>query len=244
MNLKKHLPNMITLGNLFSGIIAVFYAVFGDFTMVALFVSIGIGLDFFDGFTARLLKVQGGLGKQLDSLADMVTSGVVPGIVMFQLLLQANSNSDLPKVFTQENFEPLPFVGLLIALASAYRLAKFNIDTRQSESFIGLPVPANTLWIVSLPLILEHSEVEFLKDLLQNNYVLLGLTFLSAYLLNAEIRLFALKFQTFSWKENASKYVFLTVSLLLLSTLKFIAVPLVVFLYVIVSLLKNKAKSL
>lgn len=231
---------MITLGNLFSGIIAVFYAVFGDFTMVALFVSIGIGLDFFDGFAARLLKVQGEQGKQLDSLADMVTSGVVPGIVMFQLLLQANSNSDLPNIFTQENFEPLPFVGLLIALASAYRLAKFNIDTRQTESFIGLPVPANTLWIVSLPLILEYNNAEFVKNLLENKNVLLGLTVLSAYLLNAEIHLFALKFKTFSWKENAFKYLFLLVAILLLSTVKFMAVPLIVFLYVLVSVVQKR----
>jgi len=231
---------MITLGNLFSGIIAVFYAVFGDFTMVALFVSIGIGLDFFDGFIARLLKVQGALGKQLDSLADVVTSGIVPGIVMFQMLLHATTKSEIEAVFSQGTVELLPFVGFLIALASAYRLAKFNIDTRQTESFIGLPVPANTLWIVSLPLILEYNNAEFVKNLLENKNVLLGLTVLSAYLLNAEIHLFALKFKTFSWKENAFKYLFLLVAILLLSTVKFMAVPLIVFLYVLVSVVQKR----
>jgi CDP-diacylglycerol--serine O-phosphatidyltransferase len=240
MNIKKHVPNMITLGNLFSGIIAVFYAVFGNFKMVALFVSVGIVFDFFDGFIARLLKVQGALGKQLDSLADVVTSGIVPGIVMFQMLLHATTKSEIEAVFSQGTVELLPFVGFLIALASAYRLAKFNIDTRQTESFIGLPVPANTLWIVSLPLILEYNNAEFVKNLLENKNVLLGLTVLSAYLLNAEIHLFALKFKTFSWKENAFKYLFLLVAILLLSTVKFMAVPLIVFLYVLVSVVQKR----
>lgn len=239
MNFKKHLPNIITLGNLFSGTIALFYAFLEDYKNVALFVVLGIVLDFFDGFLARLLKVEGELGKQLDSLADMVTSGVVPGIVMFQLLLNATTEKSLEDVFTQKGFEYLPFLGLLITLASAYRLARFNIDTRQTETFIGLPVPANTLWIVSLPLILEYSQALLIQELLHNTYILLGLTLLSCYLLNAEIRLFALKFKTFAWKYNAVRYLFLTISLVLLCVLQFVAVPIIIILYVFISFVQN-----
>lgn len=229
----------MTLGNLFSGTIAIFYAFLEDYRNVALFVVFGIVLDFFDGFLARLLKVEGELGKQLDSLADMVTSGVVPGIVMFQLLLNASTEKSFEHLFTQNGFEYFPFLGLLITLASAYRLARFNIDTRQTETFIGLPVPANTLWIVSLPLILEYSQALWIQEILHNTYILLGLTLLSCYLLNAEIRLFALKFKTFAWKDNAVRYLFLTISLVLLCVLQFVAVPIIIILYVFISYVQN-----
>lgn len=229
----------MTLGNLFSGTIAIFYAFLEDYRNVALFVVFGIVLDFFDGFLARLLKVEGELGKQLDSLADMVTSGVVPGIVMFQLLLNASTEKSFEHLFTQNGFEYFPFLGLLITLASAYRLARFNIDTRQTETFIGLPVPANTLWIVSLPLILEYSQALWIQEILHNTYILLGLTLLSCYLLNAEIRLFALKFKTFAWKDNAVRYLFLTISLVLLCGLQFVAVPIIIILYVFISYVQN-----
>ena len=242
MNLKKHIPNIITLLNLFSGIIAVFYAVLGQLEIAGLFVILGIGFDFFDGFAARLLNVQGELGKQLDSMADMVTSGVVPGIIMFQLIVRATTNSSLQAVFQSETFEILPFIGLLIPLASAYRLAKFNIDTRQSDSFIGLPTPANTLIIISLPWILAYSNLSFFTLLLQNSYILIGITLLCSYLLNAEIPLFALKFKNFSWKDNGYKFVFLGIALVFLMTLRFIAIPLIILLYVAISIWNNSRR--
>lgn len=240
MSLKKHIPNIITLSNLFSGIIAVFFAVFGELELAGLFVVIGIGFDFFDGFAARLLNVQGELGKQLDSLADMVTSGVVPGIILFQLILRATSNSPIETIFQMETFEFLPFLGLLVALASAYRLANFNIDTRQTSSFIGLPTPANTLLIISLPWILSYSDVAIFTELLQNVYVLLGITVLCSYLLNAEIPLFALKFKNYSWKENHYKFIFLGISVALILSLQFVAIPLVILLYVLISVWNNR----
>lgn len=240
--MKKHIPNLITLANLMSGTIAVFYAIFGNLPMAALFVVIGIGFDFFDGFAARILNVQGELGKQLDSLADMVTSGVVPGIVMFQLILRATNNKFIEAVFTIEDFQFLPFLGLSVTLASAYRLAKFNIDTRQTSSFIGLPTPANTLLIISLPLILSYSDSEFFVSVLNNEYVLVFIAFLSSYLLNAEIPLFALKFKTFAWKDNGFKYVFLLLSVALMVLLKFVAIPLVILLYVAFSIWNNGRK--
>ena len=158
--MKKHIPNFITLLNLFCGCIAVFFAVHGVFEMVALFVFLGIFFDYFDGFAARLLHVKSGLGLQLDSLADMVTSGVVPGIVMFKLLEMSSTGgwssgllSESSGMATWQSLELnpqefIPLLGLIVTLASAYRLAKFNIDENQTNSFIGLPTPANTLLII------------------------------------------------------------------------------------------------
>jgi CDP-diacylglycerol--serine O-phosphatidyltransferase len=240
MSIKKHIPNIITLMNLLSGIIAVFYAVFGQLELAGLFVVIGIGFDFFDGFAARVLDVQGELGKELDSMADMVTSGVVPGIILFQLLLRATTNSSIESVFQLETVELIPFIGLIITLASAYRLAKFNIDTRQNTSFIGLPTPANTIIIISLPWIIAYSELEFFTRVLKNPYVLVAITLVCSYLLNAEIPLFALKFKNFSWKDNGYKFVFLGMSVILLITMQFIALPLTILLYVLISVWNNK----
>ena len=234
--MKKYVPNLITLSNLLCGTVAIVFAVRGAIDWAALFVAIGIFLDFFDGFFARLLHVKSEMGLQLDSLADMVTSGVVPGIVMFQLL-----NNSTYVLQTEGTFAMLlPYVGFFITLASAYRLANFNIDTRQTSGFIGLPTPANTMFILSLPLILQYQPTELFNSLLHNMWVLLGITLLSAYLLNAEIALFALKFSDYSFKNNALKYVFLALCVILLLSLKIIAIPLIILLYIILSLLLPK----
>ncbi|NWO30232.1 CDP-alcohol phosphatidyltransferase family protein [Capnocytophaga sp. oral taxon 903] len=234
--MKKYVPNLITLSNLLCGTVAIVFAVRGTIDWAALFVAIGIFLDFFDGFFARLLHVKSEMGLQLDSLADMVTSGVVPGIVMFQLL--SNSTYVLQ---TEGTFAMLlPYVGFFITLASAYRLANFNIDTRQTSGFIGLPTPANTMFILSLPLILQYQPTELFNSLLHNMWVLLGITLLSAYLLNAEIALFALKFSDYSFKNNALKYIFLALCIILLLSLKIIAIPLIILLYIILSLLPKR----
>ena len=234
--MKKYVPNLITLSNLLCGTVAIVFAVRGTIDWAALFVAIGIFLDFFDGFFARLLHVKSEMGLQLDSLADMVTSGVVPGIVMFQLL--SNSTYVLQ---TEGTFAMLlPYVGFFITLASAYRLANFNIDTRQTSGFIGLPTPANTMFILSLPLILQYQPTELFNSLLHNMWVLLGITLLSAYLLNAQIALFALKFSDYSFKNNALKYVFLALCVILLLSLKIIAIPLIILLYIILSLLSKR----
>jgi len=245
MSIKKQIPNLITLLNLLSGIIATMFAVIGELQLAALFVVFGIIFDFFDGFTARLLKVQGELGKQLDSLADVITSGLVPGIVMFQLLRHSLGDWSYQVWFTSfHDLKLLPFFGLLITLASAYRLANFNIDERQTSSFIGLPTPANTLLIISLPLIIDYSNNEFFISLLDNKYILIAITLLGSYLLNAEIPLFSLKFKTYKFKENRIKYIFLISTILLITTLKFVAIPLVIFLYVAMSMLENLLKKL
>ena len=232
LSMKKHIPNLITLGNLFCGTIATIFAVQSEFKSAALFVVLGIVLDFFDGFAARLLKVSGELGKQLDSLADMVTSGVVPGIIMYNLL--DNSSFAIPS---------LKYFGLLLILGACYRLAKFNIDTRQSDSFIGLPTPAMSLFIISLPLIQEYTTFEFIQHLISNYYFLIAITLLLTYLMNAELPLFSLKFKNYNFKNNVMKYFFLIASLILLLTLKYIAIPLVILLYVALSMISNYGKK-
>jgi len=242
MNFKKHIPNIFTLGNLLCGTLATVFAVSGYFEMTALFVVLGIFLDFFDGFFARIFKVSGELGKQLDSLADMVTSGVVPGIVLFILL---GNNQQIPYEINTE-FKVsmgLPLIGLLVTLAACYRLAKFNLDTRQSESFIGLPTPAMSLFIVSLPLVQMHSDVDFVKDLIGNNYFLIGIAILLSFLMNSELSLFSLKFKNYGIKENLFKYILITLSIVLIVAFEYLSVPIIIMSYVILSMLKNMKKG-
>nr|WP_298928099.1 CDP-alcohol phosphatidyltransferase family protein [uncultured Allomuricauda sp.] len=242
--MKRYIPNFLTLLNLFSGCVATVFAVLNHLELAALFVFIGIFFDFFDGLAARLLNVQSEIGVQLDSLADMITSGLVPGIVMFQLLQMAETGGWNLGFFGHETeMTMLPFFGFIITLASAYRLAKFNVDENQVSSFIGLPTPANSLFILSLPLILLYHNSNELNGIILNQWFLMGLTLVSAYLLNSRIKLFALKFDNWSFKDNAVRYLFLIGSLVMLITLKFLAVPLIVVFYILASLLAPNYKN-
>jgi CDP-diacylglycerol--serine O-phosphatidyltransferase len=239
MNIKKHIPNLITLLNLFCGCIAVVFAFNQNFEMAFLFVSLGIFLDFFDGFFARLFNVSSPLGLQLDSLADMVTSGVAPGTIMFFMLSNSlgldNENLDLsnPKLW-------LAFLGFIITLGSCYRLANFNIDTRQTDSFIGLPTPANALFILSLPIILKNTDSLLVLGFLTNQWILLVVTLFSAYILNAEIPLFALKIKKFSVQKYKLQIGFLLFSIALLIFLQVTAIPIIIISYVLLSVINNK----
>ena len=244
--LKKNIPNFITLLNLLAGSIATIFAVQNHLVAAALFVGIGIFFDFFDGMTARLLDVKSELGIQLDSLADMVTSGLVPGIVLFQLLRATiNAPKMMPKEWTETSFLEIDFpwiaaIGLLVTLASAYRLANFNIDDNQATSFVGLPTPANAILILSLPIILQFQPTEFAVSLILNEWFLIGLTLFSCYILNAKIPLFALKFNNWSLQDNWMRYGFLLLSLVVLLVFKFMALPLIIVLYLLLSMLVRK----
>jgi CDP-diacylglycerol--serine O-phosphatidyltransferase len=239
--MKKHLPNLITLLNVLSGCIAVVFAVRNQIDVAAIFVFLGIFFDYADGLLARLMGVQSPLGIQLDSLADMITSGLVPGVVMFQLLSMSHTGGWNPVSLAEaspgtEWHTLLPFLGFLITLASAYRLARFNLDENQVDSFIGLPTPANCLLILSLPLILLYQGNDYLNGFILNTWFLVLLTLLSSFLLNAPITLFALKFKNWNFKDNALRYVFVAISLVLLLTLEFLAIPLIVAFYILSSL--------
>jgi len=241
--MKQHLPNVLTLLNLFCGSLAVLFAVENAFVTASLFVFLGIFFDFFDGFVARKLNVQSELGLQLDSLADMVTSGLVPGVVMFNLIANAVgpnpiSNEHWNAGIRLQDLETswLPLFGFLITLASAYRLATFNIDEDQQSYFKGLPTPANTLLIISLPLIMEFQNSHFMATLILNPWFLIGLTVLSCYLLNSRIHLFALKFKTWDFKPNAIRYCFILLSLIGLVVFQFLAIPFIILMYISLSL--------
>ena len=211
----------------------------------------GIFFDFFDGFAARKLKVASPLGIQLDSLADLVTSGVVPGIIMYRLL--ESSFGDTGLIFFENAWNQITgfsdiyvslnvyaLIGLLTTLASAFRLARFNLDEDQQNYFKGLPVPANTMLIISLPLVLEFQADESLIQFILNPWFLIGLTLLSCYLLNSNIKLFALKFKNFKIKDNAMRYLFLLLCLLSLVFFKFLGIAIIIIIYITLSLINQK----
>lgn len=231
MNFKAQIPNLFTMLNLFSGCVAVVMVADYKFEFAFYFVCLGIFFDFFDGFFARKFNVSGPLGVQLDSLADMVTSGVVPGYVMFKMMTHSDS-------FGMESY--FPYLGFVITLGACYRLAKFNIDERQSDSFIGLPTPANALFITSLPLVIsafEHNQQ--LVEIVMNKSFLVAITLISTYIMNAEIPLFSLKIKNFSFAKYKLQIFFLAISVAMLFFLQILAVPLIIILYVLLSIFNN-----
>lgn len=241
MQIKKHIPNAITLLNLASGLLAIIAIFKGYYDEAFLFVCLGIFFDFWDGFFARKFNVSGELGLQLDSLADVVTSGVVPGLMIFKLLQDIQEDDTSIYYLTEEYYYMgfVPYLGFIVTLASAYRLAKFNIDTRQTDSFIGLPTPANALFIMSIPMIQFDGTHEWLVNALFNPFVLLIISLVSAYMLNAEIPLFSLKIKDFSWDKNKLQVFFLTIAATLLLFLGFTALPIIILLYVVLSVVNN-----
>ena len=190
--------------------------------------------DLFDGMAARILNVSSPVGKELDSLADVVSFGFVPGAILFKLL-QINLTAISDNEMITRGIQFLPFT---VTLFSAVRLAKFNLDMRQSEYFIGLPTPANTLLIISLPLILDDDKFG-LRFIILNPYFLLALSGVMSFLLVAELPLLALKFKNFTWKDNSYQFILILASVILLLILKFASLPLIIFLYVLLSLIKN-----
>jgi len=194
-------------------------------------------LDLFDGMSARILKVQSPFGKELDSLADVVSFGVVPGFIMVGLM----SHGELVHAV---NFlsNPILFLPLIIAIFSALRLAKFNIDTRQTNSFLGLPTPSNSIFIASLPLIIRNDEFG-LSSIIYNPYFIGTTSVVLSLLLVSEIPLFAVKFKNMSWRDNSYQYILIVLAIILLITLKFVALPLIIFFYILLSLIKNYSRK-
>jgi CDP-diacylglycerol--serine O-phosphatidyltransferase len=245
MQIKKFIPNFVTLLNLLSGSIAVLFAVNNQFVSAALFVFLGIFFDFFDGLLARKLNVQSELGLQLDSLADMVTSGLVPGIILYKLIAISvdapplSSAGEWSLHWSGISMTFVPVIGLFVTLASAYRLATFNLDVEQQTYFKGLPTPANTLLIMSLPLIMEFQHNDTINAIILNKWFLIALTLLSCYLLNSSIKLFALKFKEYSFKNNAIRYIFIILSIVLLIVLQFVAIPVIILFYILLSLISK-----
>ena len=231
--MKRHLPNAVTCLNLLCGCLALTEIFAGRLENGAWLVAAAAVADFADGLLARALRVSSAIGKDLDSLADMVSFGVVPGAILFKLLAGGGLATPLGQY--------LPYVGFLVSIFSALRLAKFNNDTRQTTSFIGLPTPACTLVVASLPLILAYDRFG-LHAVVLNPIVLVGLAVLLSGLLVAELPLFALKFKSLRWADNRRRFIFLLLAAGLLLGLQAAAVPLVVLLYVLLSVPKTAAR--
>lgn len=222
----RHIPNLLTCCNLLCGCLGVVFVLENRAWPAAYFVWLAGAFDFFDGFAARLLKVSSPIGKELDSLADMVSFGLLPSVVLYKLLLAANA----PGYW--------PYAAFSIAVFSALRLAIFNIDETQRDSFRGVPTPANALFITALPLLTGAVAVY-----LQEYWVLLALTAMLSWLLVSNIELFALKFKDFTWQHNKVRFTFLIVSVLLLVVLQVAAIPAIILLYIALSLgVKSLAK--
>lgn len=229
--MRKHIPNTITCCNLLSGCIAAMYAFEGVYALAFAFIIAGAVFDFFDGLTARALKVSSPIGKELDSLADVITFGFAPSAMVFSWLREcADVNLDMLPAFA------MPFVAFLLAAFSALRLAKFNVDERQTSSFIGLPTPANALFWGGL--VLGSHDI-----MVVNPYgwmLIVALVVLFSYLLVAEIPMFSLKFKSLAWKANRTAYIFLIVSIALLALLGFKGLSAVIGWYIILSVLTQK----
>lgn len=242
--IKKHIPNAITLLNLFSGLIALKFAFENQVEWAFFFVCLGIFFDFFDGFFSRMLKVSSPLGLQLDSLADMVTSGVVPAVVMYKLIEQQSLMCGENCTIYSGTFGQIaPYFGFIIAIGACLRLAKFNIDTRQTDSFIGLPTPANALFIISLPLVITNGGIDWLSNFLSQPNILMAISFLSAWIMNEDLPLFSLKIKKKSFKGNQLKILFLLLSVGLLLIFKIIGVPMIILFYILLSFVKNLRKT-
>jgi CDP-diacylglycerol--serine O-phosphatidyltransferase len=225
VNLKAQLPNFITLLNLLSGVLGILWVLEGQPLYGAYFVILSATFDFFDGFAARLLKVQSDMGKELDSLADVISFGVLPGILLYSLT----------KSQTEASF--LPYCTLIIPMLSAYRLAKFNLDTRQSDRFIGLPTPANALLLTTIPYLAARWPE--LSPWLSSPIALVVIAWLTSLLLVAELPLIALKFKNSSFTDNSYRYTLLVIGAVCLVWLQLAGIPLVILAYLLLSGMEN-----
>lgn len=213
------IPNTITCLNVVCGCMAVLFAFSGFLVGSFMMILLAAVFDFFDGFAARLLKAYSPLGKELDSLADMVSFGLAPAAIAYTMGAE--------------------YVAFIIAVFSALRLAKFNIDERQTSEFIGLPTPANALFFGALGYIYFNRSPWFIYEIIENKYILIGLVVVFSLLLVSEIRMFSLKFKSFKFKDNILKFSFLAVSLGLIIAFKVASFPMIILLYILVSVVRH-----
>ncbi|MHA7112030.1 CDP-alcohol phosphatidyltransferase family protein [Sunxiuqinia elliptica] len=230
-------PNTITALNLASGSMAVFLGIEGELGLAAIFILAAAVFDFFDGMAARLLGAYSEIGKQLDSLADLVSFGLAPAAILFTMLQLAMFGQN--QAITSIDASILEWIFLLSALlvpvAGAFRLAKFNLDTRQSENFLGLPIPANAIFYASLALILQWGNAPVVTNLILNRFNLLTAIALLSALMISELPMFSLKFKHLKWQGNQIRFLFIGLCLILVISLKLYAVPLIIISYILIS---------
>ncbi len=241
INMFFWVPNTITALNLVCGSIAVFLAIDGHLGWASIFILTAAVFDFLDGFSARLLNAYSTIGKELDSLADTVSFGLAPAAIVFTMLeftLFGDNNSiyDIA-VGGSWNQRIVLLTSLVIPVAGAFRLAKFNTDDRQSDQFLGMPIPANAIFFASLGLILEWGSNEAISAVILNKYVLLASIFICSFLMVSELPMFSMKFKNLQLKENAIRFLFLGTTLLMLIFLQVFALPLIIIWYVLLSVI-------
>jgi CDP-diacylglycerol--serine O-phosphatidyltransferase len=229
--IKRHVPNAITCANLFSGCVGIVFAFRGELIIAAYAIFLSAIFDFFDGLASRVLKSFSGIGKDLDSLADIVSFGVLPAVIMYQLFVEARQIHEVSPW--------LNFIAFLIAVFSALRLAKFNVDTRQTENFIGLPTPANAILIASFPIIVSQHN-QYYTPYLLNPYILSVFTLVMCSLLVVEVPMMSLKFKNKDFNENIYRYLLLLFSAILILFFKFAAIPVVILIYIALSVIQFK----
>jgi CDP-diacylglycerol--serine O-phosphatidyltransferase len=254
----KQIPNIFTLLNLFFGCMAIVFALQTNaviiylndefnssfnipekLTWAAVCIIIAAVIDFLDGFVARLLKATSSMGKQLDSLSDVVSFGVAPGVIIYQLLRFSFATEENGLDVTMLSLVP----AFILSCAAAYRLARFNLDESQSYSFKGVPVPAIGLLIASFPLILHFNTIGNINSLLINKWFLYAVIILLSYLMVSSVKMMSLKFTDFTLKNNIPKITLLIIAIVTAIFLKWIAVPIVFIFYIILSLSTTKIKS-
>ena len=224
--MSKHIPNLLTISNLICGCIALYFTFKGELVFTAYLIGFAAIFDFMDGAAARLLNVSNPIGKELDSLADMVSFGLVPSSVVFHLL-------------EESPLSQYSFMALIIPIFSAYRLAKFNVDENQNENFIGLPTPANCLVFISIPLITTFNSESTIAYLFEIPEILLIITILMSLALVSRINMFSLKFKNLKFQDNKFRFFLITMSIILLTWLEFSAIPIIILLYIMMSIVKR-----
>lgn len=251
--IKKHIPNCITLANLLCGTLSIYFLYVSDNALLpSVFIVLGAIFDFCDGLTARLLKVTSAIGKELDSLSDVVTFGLAPSLIMVEVL----KDSLLANDYSLFAANVLCLIPLFMVLMSSYRLANFNVDERQSVNFIGLPTPANALLWLSLPVLAYLSDQKIhlwgmyqqeiystLVDILLNPWFIIVFSIIMGVMLVAPISMFSFKFKNFTWQDNKVRFIFLLISILLIFLFNCFAIPFIVLMYIIVSLISNLFKN-
>ena len=229
----KHIPNAITCCNLLSGCISIVLLCNGYVTAAGIMIFVAAIFDFFDGFAARLLKAYSAIGAELDSLSDVVSFGVAPSFIIYHHL------QSTPVSVSISSFNVIPFAAFLLAVFAELRLAKFNVDDRQTTSFIGLPTPAMGLFVASLPFTLQNENLAFMGGLMTNIYFLLSVVAIFSYLMVSEIPFFSLKIKNLRFKENIHIYVLAAFAVISFIILGFAAIPFVMLFYIIEAMCLN-----
>ena len=245
--IKKNIPNFFTSLNFICGCLASYFAFKSLFEAAFILVLIGVFFDLFDGFFARLFKVESNFGLQFDSMADLITSGLVPGIVMYKLFLQVGLK-EIDFIFNVFNvdfifsFSPLALIGFIIPLSSAIRLTRFNLDDSQKDEFNGLPAPANALFIVSLPILYDDPVFNSIRPFIFSFSSLLIITFLSSIMMNLRFRLFSFKLNSYKLYENFYQIIFVLVGIVLFYFFNWISIPILIIVYIIINIFRNYFK--